>query len=73
MKDDGTDGSSAIAGHSYNPDTRKMRVTFKGKTPSTYEYDDVPLEKYAAFTGAASMGAFHNKKIKPNHVGRKVK
>lgn len=63
--------SSAIKAHSYDPATRKMRVTFK--TGGTYEYDDVPPERYVSFTGAHSMGEFHNKRIRPNHIGRKVK
>lgn len=63
--------SSAITGHSYDTETRKLRVRFKGG--STYEYDDVPPEKYVAFTGAASPGTFHNRKIRPIHNGRKVR
>ena len=62
--------SDAVESHGYDTESRKMRVKFKGG--GTYEYDDVPPEKYAAFTGANSMGAFHNKKIRNNHAGRKV-
>lgn len=64
--------SDAIDSHGYDTESRKMRVKFKGKGGGTYEYDDVPPERYAAFTGANSMGTFHNKKIRPNHNGRKV-
>jgi hypothetical protein len=65
------DGSKAIKGHAYDPDTRKLTVQFhKGET---YEYEGVPPETYAAFTGAASMGTFHNKRISPVHQGKKVK
>lgn len=62
--------SSAITHHGYDPGTGKMRVTtHSGKT---YEYDDVPLEKYAAFTGAASPGAFWNSRIKSGHQVREI-
>jgi len=62
--------SSAITGHSYDPESRKMQVRFKGG--QTYEHDDVPPEKYVAFTGAASMGSFYNRKIRHAHPGKKV-
>lgn len=62
--------SSAIAEHGYDPDTRTMRV--KLKSGKTYDHQDVPLEKYAAFTGAASAGRFYNKEIK-RHPAKKVK
>lgn len=68
--------SSAIASHGYNIETRKMRVKFKGDGTmpgGTYELDDVPPERYAAFTGAKSMGTFYGKKIAPLHQARKVK
>lgn len=62
--------SSAITHHGYDPGTNKMRVTtHSGKT---YEYDDVPLDRYAAFTGAASPGSFWNSRIKANHNGREI-
>lgn len=62
--------SSAITHHGYDPATNKMRVTtHSGKT---YEYDDVPIDRYAAFTGAASPGSFWNSRIKANHTGREI-
>lgn len=68
--------SSALAGHGYDTTTKKMRLKFKGspaKPGGTYEYDDIPPERYAALTGAKSMGGFFAKKIAPFHQGRKVK
>lgn len=62
--------SSAITAHGYDPDTRKLRLTFK--SGGTHEYDDVQLEKYAALTGAHSMGSFFHHAIRNNHVSRKV-
>jgi hypothetical protein len=61
--------SSLIEAHTYDPNTRTMTVTIRGKT---YEHREVPIEKYAAFTGSASLGSFYNKKIKPHHKGTKV-
>lgn len=62
--------SSAIQAHGHDPATGKMRVQLhNGKI---YEYDDVPLEKYAAFTGAASPGSFWNSRIKSAHVHREI-
>lgn len=64
-------GSSAIKAQAYDPETRTLRVqTHAGKV---YEYDSVPMERYAAFTGAASMGHYWNSRIKPNHEGKEVK
>lgn len=63
--------SSAIAAHGHDPATGKMRVELhNGKV---YEYQDVSLDKYAAFTGAASPGAFWNSKIKANHTHTEIK
>lgn len=63
--------SSMLAAHGHDPETGKLRVQFKNG--ATYEYDGIPLEKYAAFTGAASPGSFFNKRIKDAYPGRKVK
>lgn len=63
-------GSSVIAAHAYDPDTRKLWV--KTHSGDLYEYDEVPAEKAHAFAGNASMGAYWNKKIQPYHKGRKV-
>lgn len=65
------EGSSAIEAHGYDTESRKMRVKFKGG--KTYELDDVPPERYAAFTGANSMGNYYNKRVAPLHVARRVK
>jgi hypothetical protein len=62
--------SSMLTAHGHDPATGKMQVQMRNG--SVYEYDGVPLEKYAAFTGAASPGAFFNKKIKGAHTGRKI-
>lgn len=62
--------SSALAAHGHDPETGKMRVQLhNGKV---YEYDDVGLEKYAAFTGSMSPGKFWNERIKGAHEGRLI-
>jgi hypothetical protein len=62
--------SSAIVAHGHDPETGKMQVQLhNGKI---YEYDDVGLDKYAAFTGAASPGSFWNSRIKPHHNHREI-
>jgi hypothetical protein len=65
MKLEPVQGSSVIAGHGYDQATGKLRV--KLHSGKTYDYDGVSIEKYAAFTGAASPGSFYNSKIKANH------
>jgi hypothetical protein len=63
--------SSMFSHHAYDPDSRKMTVRYKNGT--LWEYDDVPIDKHATFTESASPGRFFNERIKPNHIGRKVK
>lgn len=63
-------GSSVIAAHGYDPGTGKLRV--KTHTGHIYEHEGVSVEKYAAFTGAASPGTFWNKKIQPLHKAKKI-
>ena len=62
--------SSMLSGHHYDPDTRKMTVTFKNG--AVHQYDDVPADKFEAFVGSASPGRFFNDKIKINHLNRKL-
>ncbi len=70
MKLDPVQGSSVIKAQGYDPATGKLRVELhSGKT---YEYTDVSVDKYAAFTGAASPGAFWNAKIKSGHPHREI-
>jgi len=57
--------SSVIKAQGYDPATNTLRVQLK--SGKTYDYHDVPLEKYAAFTGARSPGAFWNSRIKSGH------
>lgn len=61
--------SSVITGHGYDMDSRTLVVSFKGG--NTYTHEDVPPEKYAALTGAASPGGYYNKKIRNQHPAQK--
>ena len=63
--------SSAMSAHGYDPESRTLHVKFKDG--SVYSHSDVPLEKYAAMTGADSIGNFYNKRIKNAHPGQKLK
>jgi hypothetical protein len=63
--------STMFSHHHYDPDTRVMTVRYK-ESGKLYQHDDVPAEKNDAFLGSASKGGYYNKKIKPNHPGRKV-
>lgn len=63
--------SSMIDEIGYDTETKMLRVKFKnGKT---YDHPDVSMEKYAAFTGANSVGGFYNTKIRDAHPGQMLK
>jgi hypothetical protein len=72
MADDGMTpiDSSVFTHHRYDANTRKLRVRYH--SGAVWEHDDVPAEKYAAFTESASPGRYFNSKIRANHPGRKV-
>lgn len=63
--------SSVVTAYGYDPQSRTLRVQFNGG--NTYDHPDVPLEKYAAFTGSDSMGKFYNRRIRPAHKAIKLK
>jgi len=62
--------SSMFSAHHYDPNTRVMTVQFKNG--AVHQYEDVPIEKHTAFTGALSPGSYFNQRIKSNHIGRKL-
>jgi KTSC domain len=69
--EDMTPIESSMFSHShYDGNSRVLTVRFKNGL--TYEHHDVPAEKNEAFLGNPSKGSYYNKRIKPNHVGRKV-
>ena len=63
--------SSMFSGQHYDPNSRVLTVQFKNG--AIHQYEDLPIEKHEAFVGAASPGRYFNDRIKPNHIGRKVK
>lgn len=63
-------GSSVLAAQGYDPATGTLRVQLR--SGKIYEYSDVSVDRYAAFTGAMSPGTYWNSRIKANHVGREI-
>ena len=59
-------GSSAIAGATYDPDTRQLTVQFKGGGTS-YTYQDVPEDVWDQFVTAPSPGTFWRESIKDQY------
>lgn len=62
--------SSMFSGHHYDPTTRQMTVQFKNG--AVHVYEDVPMEKHAAFAENASPGRFFNERIKGLYPSRKI-
>ena len=62
--------SSMFSGHTYDPNTRQMTVQFKNG--AVHQYDDVPADKFEAFTQNASPGRYFNDRIKSNFASRKI-
>ena len=62
--------SSAIQGYHYEPNSRALTVKFP--SGDLDQYADVGIEKVEAMTGAASPGAYFNKRIAGLHTGKKV-
>jgi hypothetical protein len=63
--------SKSIDSMGYDQSTNKLRVKFKNG--QIYDHEDVPLEKYAALTGARSTGSFYNRRIRSVYISRKLK
>lgn len=62
--------SSMLNGQHYDPATQTLTVEFKNG--SRYAYAGVPVDKYEAFSGAASPGSFFAAKIRNNHTATKL-
>jgi hypothetical protein len=58
--------SSQIAAIGFNPEAQHLLVTFKGKNPHTYAYDNVTAELFEKFRSTPSPGQFFQQVIKPN-------
>ncbi len=63
--------STMIESMGYDHESKTLRVRFRGG--KTYDHPDVPVEKYAALTGANSIGGFYNTKIRDQHPGQMLK
>lgn len=64
------ENSSNIAGIGYDAEAKTLRVVFKGG--ATYEYENVPSDKWAAFQTAESKGKYLAAEIKPYHFSHKL-
>lgn len=65
--------SSNIVSHGYDPATKVMEVTFRGKNGnSTYSYADVPQDVWERFKAASSKGSFHHENVKGRFSHSKV-
>lgn len=62
--------SSAIARFKYEPETRRLIVTFV--TGRVYEYLDVPPDVADAFKEAFSKGTYFNAKIRDRYRFREL-
>ncbi|MGM4928755.1 KTSC domain-containing protein [Tardiphaga sp. 619_E2_N8_5] len=62
--------STAIRHVTYDPVSREMRVTFT--SGRRYAYAQVPPEVHAAFSSAASRGAFFNHRIRDRFAYREL-
>lgn len=61
---------SHLTGIFYTTETRVLRIAFKGG--SSYEYLDVPIEKFEGFQLADSPGTYLNAEIKGKFEFRKI-
>jgi len=57
-------GSGAISWARYDAETRVLEIDFKGKTPSTYAYDEFPAHEWDAFKATESKGRFFAARVR---------
>ncbi|WP_408634138.1 KTSC domain-containing protein [Pseudazoarcus pumilus] len=57
--------SSAIAAIGYDPDTRRMRITFT--SGGTYDFCGVPEHVFTGFLHAPSKGSFYDQHIRDRY------
>ncbi|MDB5720564.1 MAG: hypothetical protein JWP15_1182 [Alphaproteobacteria bacterium] len=57
--------SSAVDSVDYDPESRILHIRYK--LGDRYSYFEVPGEAYRQLLDAPSIGAFVNRRIKPNH------
>lgn len=62
--------SRHIAAVGHDPMTNTLTVQFRNG--ATYEYEDVPRERYEVLLGADSAGTYLHGVIKRHHTGRKI-
>jgi uncharacterized protein (DUF1786 family) len=62
--------STAIRYFRYDSAKRELQVTFV--TSRRYVYEDVPPEKFDAFSAAFSKGSFFNREIRDRYAYREI-
>jgi hypothetical protein len=62
--------SSALHSVGYDPQTRTLKLRFANG--GTYEYDDVPPQRYEALMSSASKGRHFREHILNRHPARRV-
>jgi hypothetical protein len=62
--------SSAVKRVDYDEENRELLVTFIDG--DSYAYQNVPLHVFDELLSAASIGAYVNRRIKPNYEARQV-
>lgn len=63
--------STVIDDIEYDPELRRLRVTFT--SGRIYIYEDVPLDVAADFMNADSRGAYFNRRIRNAYACREVR
>ena len=64
------EGSSNVTGVGYNPDTKVLRVRFRGG--SLYDHHDFSPEDHESFMASDSKGSHYHAKIKGKFKTAKV-
>jgi KTSC domain-containing protein len=62
--------STVISAHDYDPESRRLEITFV--TGRIYLYEEVPVSIYSAFSAAPSKGKFFNKFIRDRYQVREL-
>jgi hypothetical protein len=62
--------STAIRGNDYDPENRRLQITFV--TGRIYVYEEVPVSIYSEFSAASSKGVFFNKFIRDRYQFREI-
>nr|GAT42303.1 predicted protein [Mycena chlorophos] len=65
-----TPPGSSVLSIEHDPATNIMTVTFHGGR--TYQYSDVPRDKFKALQSSESKGTFINEHVAPHHTAKRI-